>query len=243
MIATANNFAVSMMERLARIIPTGDLGLTCDAVQRSDGLRMTIASSAKGGLVLSIGGEQRLQLELNLYLFISPNTGNVATERSRYVVRVAGDDRPMFSLDYERAARRNIPAAHYNFHFDHNDLVRELLDTGASRRGRLHRKRAERGKPAQLADLHFPVGGHRFRPCLEDVLEFLWTEFGIDVHKETARGAIAEGRREWRQLQLKAAVADDPETAAAELERLGYEVTRDDDSKTRIARTDRIEAI
>ncbi|KRE30019.1 hypothetical protein ASG80_19040 [Agromyces sp. Soil535] len=40
----------------------------------------------------------------------------------------------------------------------------------------------------------------------------------------TADDALANGRLTYRQMQLMAAVSDDPLTAAAELERLGFEV-------------------
>jgi len=74
------------MERLALIVPTGDIGLECEAVERSDGLRMTIATAVQGGLVLTIDGDPRLQLEVDQYLFVSPDSGNVATERSSFLV-------------------------------------------------------------------------------------------------------------------------------------------------------------
>jgi len=75
----------------------------------------------------------------------------------------------------------------------------------------------------RLADLHFPIGGHRFRPCLEDILQMIWFEFGIDV-RDTALGALGEGRVRFRERQLAAAVGDDPDIAALELRRLGYSV-------------------
>ena len=66
-------------------------------------------------------------------------------------------------------------------------------------------------------------GGHRFRPCLEDVLEALANEFGIDV-KDGWREAIREGREEWRRMQLRAAVRDAPRDVAEVLRSMGYEV-------------------
>lgn len=243
LIAAAREYAVRMMERLALIVPTGDIGLECEAVERSDGLRMTIATAVQGGLVLTIDGDPRLQLEVDQYLFVSPDSGNVATERSSFLVRVVDEPRPMFTLDYVRGARANTPAAHYNFHFEHDEVVQELLLSGSRRRGKLHKKNAMKGKSPKLGDLHFPVGGHRFRPCLEDVLELLWSEFGIDVRSETAQDAISAGRAEWRQFQLKAAVADDPMSAIEELERLGFTGSWSEGVVPRAARIDRVTAM
>jgi hypothetical protein len=82
---------------------------------------------------------------------------------------------------------------------------------------------ARKPRVPQVSDLHFPLGGPRFRPCLEDVLQFLIEEFSID-HEDTAREAIEEGRRTWRRYQTGAAVRDCPQEAARVLEILGYKV-------------------
>jgi hypothetical protein len=75
-----------------------------------------------------------------------------------------------------------------------------------------------------VSDLHFLVGGPRFRPCLEDVLTVIIDEFGVD-QEPGALEALAAGRRTWRLGQLGAAVRDSPETAAQTLRNLGYTVT------------------
>jgi hypothetical protein len=41
-----------------------------------------------------------------------------------------------------------------------------------------------------MSDLHFPVGGSRFRPSLEDVLDMLVRELGVD-HEPGWRDALA----------------------------------------------------
>lgn len=68
----------------------------------------------------------------------------------------------------------------------------------------------------------------------------LWIEFGIDV-KPSAAKAIRDGRRSWRAMQIRAAVSDDPESAAAELIRLGYAVTPP--APALACRLDRVQAI
>lgn len=224
LVSKADEFALSLMERLARILPSGNLGINCEASETSKGLRVAVASAEKGGFVLTIRGEPRLQLALDMSLIVSPKSGNIATLMSSFTVRRFKEARPLYTVDYVRGAQSNIPAAHYNFHFRHDEILQELLDTGRERRGRLYQKKVEDGKPAQLGDVHFPVGGHRFRPCLEDVIDHLWAEFGIDIKPE-GKAAIRAGRQEWRSYQLRAAVADDPLSAIAELEKLGYRGT------------------
>ena len=220
----ARTFAMQLMETLSHVLPSGNLGFSCLAAHRDDGsARMSVASAEIGGLVLTVNGEPRLQLQVDYELVVSPGSGRAAVRRSAFRVRPFGEGRLLFSLDYVRDARSNIPAAHYNFHFEHSELVAELLETGKSRRGAIYRRDVRKGRKPQLADLHFPVGGHRFRPCLEDVLDMLWSEFGIDV-QPSAHEAIATGRRGWRAMQLRAAVTDDPHTAVSELRKLGFTV-------------------
>ena len=49
----------------------------------------------------------------------------------------------------------------------------------------------------QFSDLHIPLGGPRYRPCLEDLLEFLIVEFGLDKKIDRARPASASPQ--WNQ--------------------------------------------
>lgn len=236
----AHEFAVNLMLRLGDVLPSGDLGLTCEAATSRGESRMAIGTSMPGGIVLTIEGEPRLQLQIDYKLTMSRTSQRLAVESSTYLVRPFGVPRPLFSVDYVRNAGSNIPAAHYNFHFEHAEVAKQLLEAGRRRRGKIHRREGGRGRSPQLADVHFPVGGHRFRPCLEDVLELLWVEFGVDT-RPGAQGAIHEGRMEWRSKQLSAAVADDPIVAAAELRRLGFTVEAP--ARDLSARFDRVSAL
>src|SRR5699024_12000607 len=89
------------------------------------------------------------------------------------------------------------------------------------------RERAEklgRGKRFHRSgDLHFPLGGARFRPALEDVLQFLIAQLGVRA-EEHWRDAARESRRTWRGRQLASAVRDNPAGAASALSALGYVV-------------------
>jgi hypothetical protein len=68
--------------------------------------------------------------------------------------------------------------------------------------------------------LHLPVGGRRFRPSLEDLIEFLINE-GFTAGKPAWQQAIADHREEWMALQLKAAVRRSPGIALEVLREMG----------------------
>ena len=80
------------------------------------------------------------------------------------------------------------------------------------------------GKDRLLERLHLPAGGRRFRPTLEDMIEFLVGEKLAAAH-EGWDVAVQESRSRFEKKQLSAAVRASPDTATAELKRLGYQVT------------------
>ena len=75
-----------------------------------------------------------------------------------------------------------------------------------------------------LSSLHLPIGGERFRPCLEDFLQFLVVDCGVD-HHEGWFEPLTRGRERWRRKQLAAVVRDVPGEAALALRELGWTVT------------------
>jgi hypothetical protein len=74
-----------------------------------------------------------------------------------------------------------------------------------------------------LERLHLPVGDRRFRPTLEDLVEFLIMEKLADPHRRW-KSAIDAGRAGFQDKQLKAAVRRHPDTAVDVLKKLGYTV-------------------
>lgn len=79
--------------------------------------------------------------------------------------------------------------------------------------------------PKELHKLHLPVGGKRYRPSLEDVIETLVVE-GLAPGRAGLEAAVERHRQRWMERQLRAAVRRDLESAAAELRDAGYMVFR-----------------
>lgn len=81
------------------------------------------------------------------------------------------------------------------------------------------------GQKKGIGQLHLPMGGKRYRPSVEDFLEFLITE-GYVRAQDGWEAAIETVREKYRRGQLGAAVVADPESAAESLRELGYKVKR-----------------
>jgi len=184
---------------------------------------------------LSISGQARLQLLIKIYCTWDSGTTFLAVDKSFFHVRLDDKDTPLFRYEYVRSASRAIPCAHIQLHAHRDELVYLMTFSGKGR-PKAHRRK---GTVPRLAQLHFPLGGHRFRPCLEDVLQMLVFEFGLDTQPKWLE-AIELGRMDWREMQLKAAVRDAPECAADVLRALGYDVTSPADAPA--WNTDRLKA-
>lgn len=84
---------------------------------------------------------------------------------------------------------------------------------------------ATAGRPLRALDkLHLPVGGRRFRPTLEDFIEFLVQEGLVRNVRPGWRAAIEASRATWVTRQVGAAVRRRPEAAVEQLSAMGYRV-------------------
>jgi hypothetical protein len=97
--------------------------------------------------------------------------------------------------DYERT-KEGYPAAHVQIKGDSAAL------------GMLPGRRTA----AELDKLHFPVGGRRYRPILEDMVEFVISEGYADGRRNHQR-IIDKHRKEYHEIQLRAAVRRLPDVA------------------------------
>jgi hypothetical protein len=116
----------------------------------------------------------------------------------------ADRDRMMLHYDYEREPAHSYPPAHIQV-----DGVAEDLSALSERRS---------GQRKDLKDFHFPVGGRRYRPSIEDVVEFIVAEDLADA-RPGWRDAIIDSRSRWEDRQLRAAVRRNPEPALDQLRR------------------------
>ncbi|MGH9642754.1 MAG: hypothetical protein ACRD3Q_10030 [Terriglobales bacterium] len=160
-------------------------------------------------LPLTVKGQHLADLRISFYCGADSTGVYLAVAESYFVLKSKLAKAPLVRLDYLRDMR-TAPACHWQVHAERGAFSHLLAN-------------AQTKAPHDLSSLHFPVGGARHRPCLEDFLQFLFCECGIDP-KEGWKNSIKAGREKWRRLQTSALVRDAPMEAARVLEKLGYTV-------------------
>lgn len=177
---------------------------------------------------LTIGGVHLLDLLVTYQCIMSDHHACMAIEQSRFHLRPHGGGEMLVRLEYIRRPRSGIPCSHLQIHA-HRDAWTFLMcrnGEGSGRRAVNRRSTVE--KTPQISDIHFPVGGPRLRPTLEDFLEMLIHDLGID-HPDGALDALADARASWRRGQARAIIGADPETAAQVLRDAGWKVAPPED--------------
>jgi hypothetical protein len=164
------------------------------------------------------------ELSANFKLCVDSHQTHIAVEHSSFVLKAKLDRAPIIRWDYDRDARMK-PRSHVQI-TAHRGALSHLLS------------RLDHKTPHSIESLHIPMGGERFRPCLEDTIEFLIRDCGFQG-ADGWEAALQDGRARWRRIQTRAVVRDSPAEAATELTALGYTVTPPSDG-TRPERTDRL---
>jgi hypothetical protein len=164
-------------------------------------------------IALYVNSEQLAELRISFFLDLDRTQTYLKVVKSEFEVSSTLDRNPLVRLDY-LAEMNSDPIAHWQMHAERGAFSHLLARANVARPRRV-------GKPHDLSSLHLPVGGERFRPCLEDMLQFLVMDCGID-HQDGWEKAVTAGREAWRRRQLGAAVRDLPAEAASMLKELGW---------------------
>lgn len=203
----AETFADEVSEVLVGALPQAP-----EALARVLGDRVVVETPDP--VPLYIEGAHLASLDVTLRCRLDSRGTWLAIEESAFKVSATVDRAPIYRYEYVRDPVGQTPGAHLQVHA-HRGALSHLL----SRSGHPY--------PHDMSRLHMPVGGARFRPCLEDVVQFLITEFRVDA-EDGWRNVVYTGRARWRRVQLKATVRDMPEEAAEQLRALGYTVQAPD---------------
>ena len=137
----------------------------------------------------------------------------LTTNKSTYTLQADDDTASILTYDFVRQPPNEFPEARIHIHGESDVLVRMLHAGGRDK--------------SKSADLHLPVGGRRFRPCLEDIIEFCILE-RLVTPREGWESALNRSRDEYLDQQLRAAVHRNPAKAAEALKRDGWRVIEPD---------------
>jgi hypothetical protein len=199
-------------------------GVPVDAELASADSRLRAVVNAKVSLSpRSAPGDCLAELGVEYKLCVDSFSRWLAVEHSSFVLKAKLDRTPIIRWDYDRKPN-NKPSSHVQI-TAHRGALSHILS------------KLDHDAPHSIESLHLPMGGDRFRPCLEDIIEFLITECGFPGG-DNWRVIVRDGRAKWRRIQTRVAVRDSPATAVAALEAMGYVVTppADDEPSERTER-------
>ena len=128
---------------------------------------------------------------------------------SLYTSEQMRDDELIVGLDYTRERANEFPSTHLHVAGDRSDLD-DIC----------HGER----KTRSLRSLHLPVGGRRFRPTLEDMIEFVITERMVEP-RDNWHSVVKESRGKWEKIQAGAVARKFQFEAAQQLKHAGWTVT------------------
>lgn len=172
------------------------------------------ANGQKGGVPLLAAGRLLAWLRIDFLCRLDVTSQFLAIDKSKTWVVAEVDSTPIFRFEYLYEANW-VPHSHIQVHAERAALAHLLSQTGHS-------------KPHSMSSLHLPTGGSRFRPNLEDVVQFLVTDCKFDA-LDTWQVAVDRARAEWRRIQTRAACRALPQEAAEQLASMGYKVTPPED--------------
>ncbi|MGN6130964.1 MAG: hypothetical protein ACTHOK_11550 [Nocardioidaceae bacterium] len=163
-----------------------------------------------GGVPLLARGQQLAWLRFHYSCRLDQTEKYLAIDYSNVWIVSSKDRTPLFRFEYAYDSLTK-PHAHIQVHGERGTLSHLL-------------SRTRHGKPHDMSALHLPTGGARFRPNLEDVVQFLLQDCQFDA-VDGWLDAVHERRAQWRAIQTRAAARAMAAEAAAELRELGYTVT------------------
>lgn len=198
----ALDFANELADLLVAVLPGAPHALAEVAADR-------VVVRPEAPVPVHIRGVRLATLEIHIRCVLDHRGEWLAVESSSFKLSLDADRTPLFRFEFVRAMNVR-PSAHLQIHAQRGALSHLL-------------SRAGHPAPHEMAELHLPLGGARYRPCVEDVLQFLATECHVDVIPEWEH-AVRDGRARWRSRQARAVARDFPVEAAETLQRLGYEV-------------------
>lgn len=200
------------------------VGYTVPFTATRSGSKFVVTDDADG-IVIPIGAGGALLLEVNYRCELDGARRYAKVLKSKVAVYAGTRPRgePLFRFEYVHDQVPGRPAGHVHVHAHRDQFTRVMTLAEVSESTRRQAGSSADPEAARLSRIHFPTGGHRFRPTLEDVLQLIEEEFGAHPGP-TWHEVLRTNRIEWRRKQTAAAVRDCPSEAVRMLDELGYRV-------------------
>lgn len=209
---SVSSFAANIQELLDSCLP----GSTTFANPKLSGDSLRAAFTASKELKILPSGSKRASISFEYGLCANSTGKHLAVEKSSFKVQYKAAKKfvPIVRIEYERSAR-DKPVSHFQVHADSVPLGLLLARSG------------QHDKAAQQQDVHFPMGGHRYRVCAEDMVELMIREFNVESLPGWEQ-RVENGRREYRAKQEETVIRKNLPRAIELLEGLGFEVCAPD---------------
>lgn len=201
-------FAAKLGALLDECLPNSP-GIAVTAFEGRYGITPAGQTEKRGGIPLYVDGEVLAALRFNYLCRMDLANEFLAVDKSKVWIVAAVDSTPLVRYEYLYEADW-VPQSHIQVHGQRGALSHLL-------------SRAGHTSPHDMSSLHLPTGGARFRPNLEDVIQFLICDCKFDA-LDSWRPAVERERAEWRVIQTRAVVRAMADVAAGQLENMGYTV-------------------
>lgn len=207
-LAEAIEFADDVTELLQFSLPDSP---EMDVTETGDRVKISPLGQTEraGGIPLKINDEVLAWLRIDYLCRLDSSQTYMAIDSSKMWIVADVDSTPIIRFEYLYEADW-VPHSHIQVHGERGALSHLLTKT-------------ERKKPHDMSALHLPTGGARFRPSLEDIVQFLVVDCKFD-RLVSWHEVVDKHREKWRRKQTRAAVRSMAEEAANELIELGYAV-------------------
>lgn len=211
--------AAKFADRLTRLLNgTVTMGGVLEVTMADDNLALitTPGGIKRSVLPLSLDAEAAVRAQAPLWLRIefrvAPDDERKHLRVNRSLVGLCVNPQTghcAMRVEYDRNYE-TAPAAHLNIAGESTMLGYAFAAAGTA--------------PKPLEKVHFPNGGKRFRPSVEDFIEFLAQEGLVSALHVGWQSVLAQSRDEWMHRQTRAATRRQPEAAAEQLRAMGYQV-------------------
>lgn len=209
----AATFADELSGLFSAVLDTPVVFEALENQTNSGARRFVIAKAGPGGIPVRISGKPVFVIVLSYECSWNSLTEQMTIVESVFSVLLHGVKEPLWRYDFNRDMKSKVPVAHLNVHAHRDEIAwaRSLATRDAS-------------EDVKVRKLHFPFGGARFRPTIEDVLQMLIEDFQVDCTVD-ARVILENSRVQYFERQLTSAVLEAPAIALKALAKLGYETS------------------